>query len=335
MTRYFLGIDIGSTKSHALIASEDGECVGFGKAGSGNHQAVGIDGFAKALQLATQGALSEAKIGIEAIAAAGFGVAGYDWPSDDAIMHSAIGTLGLNCPYKFVNDAMLGLIAGTSNGWGISVSAGTSCNCWGRDPNGNLGRVTGDGHLFGEYGGGMELVQEAIGAVSREWSMRGEATALSRIFMDYVHAENLTDLIEGIARGRYRITARNAPLVFQAIEEGDAVAIAALKKISSGLGDLAVGVARQLKFEHIPFEVVLAGSLYKGSPLIAETMQDIIHKVAPQAKLIRLNAPPVVGSVMLAMEQVHVDFTVLRERLIASANALLEKNEVESSLVDD
>ena len=30
---YFLGIDIGGTKSHALIADEEGRAVGFGQAG--------------------------------------------------------------------------------------------------------------------------------------------------------------------------------------------------------------------------------------------------------------------------------------------------------------
>lgn len=36
MTRFFLGIDIGGTKSHALIADEQGRAVGFGVGGPGN-----------------------------------------------------------------------------------------------------------------------------------------------------------------------------------------------------------------------------------------------------------------------------------------------------------
>ena len=33
MTRYFLGVDVGATKSHALIADETGRAVGFGPPG--------------------------------------------------------------------------------------------------------------------------------------------------------------------------------------------------------------------------------------------------------------------------------------------------------------
>ena len=36
MLKYFLGIDIGGTKSHALIADENGQVVGFGRAATGS-----------------------------------------------------------------------------------------------------------------------------------------------------------------------------------------------------------------------------------------------------------------------------------------------------------
>ena len=38
MTRYFLGGDIGSSKTHVLIADEGGQAVGFGQSGAGNHE---------------------------------------------------------------------------------------------------------------------------------------------------------------------------------------------------------------------------------------------------------------------------------------------------------
>ncbi len=41
MMRYFLGVDVGATKTHALIADEAGAGVGFGAGGPGNHEVVG------------------------------------------------------------------------------------------------------------------------------------------------------------------------------------------------------------------------------------------------------------------------------------------------------
>jgi hypothetical protein len=68
---------------------------------------------------------------------------------------------------------------------------------------------------------------------------------------------------------------------------------------------------------------VLAGSLYDGSPMLTEAMRETIHAVAPGARLVRLEAPPVVGGVLLAMEQAGPRASGVRETLIESTNEYL------------
>jgi N-acetylglucosamine kinase-like BadF-type ATPase len=325
MSRYFLGVDVGSTKCHAAIATAQGQIVGFGHGSAGNHETVGVDGFRAALHHVVQMALTAAGLEPSQIEAMGLGIAGYDWDSDRPMMHMVIDSLGFGVPYQFVNDSMIGLIAGATEGWGVSVVAGTSCNCCGRDRQGKEGRITGNGGLFGEYGGGGELVESALAAISRAWSLRGPATLLTNIFVEHFQAGTAVALLEGIARGRYSYNATLAPLVFQAVNAGDGVAISLIDWISRELGGLALGVARQLDFIDKTFEVVLAGSFYKGTPRIAETMTQTIHEVAPGAVLVRVSAPPVVGAVMLAMEQAALDFRPLRSQLLASANQYLSE----------
>lgn len=82
MTRYFLGIDIGGSKSHALIADDSGRAVGFGKGGAGNYKVVGWDGLRQTLHTITEQALASASIGRDQVSGAGLGVAGYDWPAE-------------------------------------------------------------------------------------------------------------------------------------------------------------------------------------------------------------------------------------------------------------
>jgi len=53
---YYLGIDVGATKTHALIADEAGRCRGFGAAGPGSYQSIGYDGLARVLGEAFAGA---------------------------------------------------------------------------------------------------------------------------------------------------------------------------------------------------------------------------------------------------------------------------------------
>lgn len=87
---------------------------------------------------------------------------------------------------------------------------------------------------------------------------------------------------------------------------------------------MAIGVIRQLSFESLSFEMVLAGSFFNGSPLLAETIRETIHPVAPGARLVRLYVPPVVGAVVLGMEQGGIESSALRPVLIQSAEELLK-----------
>ncbi len=322
MARYFLGVDVGSSKSHALVADDQGRALGLGIGGPGNHEVVGYEGLAETLKAITDEALRMAGVSKGQIAGAGFGIAGYDWPSEDGATRQAIQTLGLFAPYRFVNDAVIGLIAGATRGWGVAVVSGTSCNCWGRDAQGREGRVTGAGATFAEYAGAVELVGKAMQAVALAWTMRGPATRLTEAFMNLTGATNAVDLLEGLTQERYHLTANAARTVFRVAAEGDEVAQDLIRWAGRELGSLAVGVIRQLRIEALEFEVVLIGSMFKGSPLLTQAMAETVHHVAPRARLVPLGAPHVVGGVLLGMEQAGLSPMELRQLLTNSANRL-------------
>jgi N-acetylglucosamine kinase-like BadF-type ATPase len=319
MTDYFLGIDTGATKSHALIADDMGRALGFGEGGPGNHEVVGYTGMTEVLLSITRQAMAEAGIAIGQIAGAGFGLAGYDWPSERQATLDAIRPLGLSAPLEIVNDAAIAVPAGAAEGWGVAVVAGTSCNCWGWDRRRrHVGRMTGFAGLMGEAAGGGEFVLKSLHAVAREWSRRGPATRLSAAFVEATGACDLDDLIEGLSQGRYSLDADMAPLTFRIAAEGDAVAQELVRWAGRSLADLAIGVIRQVGIEALAFDVVLAGSFFNGSPVLAEVMRETIHAVAPGARLVRLAAPPVAGAVLLGMEMGGLEAYSRRERLIAS-----------------
>lgn len=324
--RYFLGVDIGNSKSHALIADENGRSVGFGSAGPGSWEPVGWKMARLVLHDIVEQALAQADINKNEIAGAGFGYAGYDWPEDRACHVEMIDSLGLeNARYVLGNDTLVGLVAGAEKGWGVVVSAGTSNNCWGRDRNGRIGRVTGTGSWFGEYGGAAEIVTKAVQAVAAAWTLRGPATELSAVLVAETGAVDVFDLLAGLVRERYRLEPAVAPLIFDVAAQGDPVAQEIITWAGQELGSLAVGVIRQLDLESETFDVVLSGSLYKGGLALINPMRQTIHAVAPAAKLVRLDAPPVVGGVLLGMEQVSLETAVVRPKLVASANKLMTK----------
>jgi N-acetylglucosamine kinase-like BadF-type ATPase len=316
MTRFFLGVDVGATKTHALIADEGGQARGFGEAGPGNHETVGYDGLAAALQTAVGEALARAGISRSEIAGAGLGIGGYDWPSEREPTMRTIRALGLDAPLDAVNDALIGLLAGAEEGWGVAVVAGTGCNAWGWDRARRTGRMTGMGWQMGEAAGAAELVAEAVRCIARDWSRRGPPTRLTQAFVAHAGVRDAEDLLEGITLRRVVLDANAAPIVFRVASEGDPVARQAIEWAGRELGSLAAGVIRQLGFRRLAFDVVLVGSLYDGGPLLTEPMRRTVQAAAPGARLVTLAAPPVVGGVLLGMEQAGADGRTARRRLV-------------------
>jgi len=326
---YYLGIDIGATKSHALIADEIGQAVGFGAGGPGNYETVGWEGLKTTLQLVTQQALETAGIERDQIVGAGFGVAGYDWPSERQPTLEAIDSLALNAQIEVVNDAIIGLLAGASEGWGIAIIAGTGENCWGVDRQRRYGRMTGNSLLMDEYGGAQTIVFKAIHAVARAWGQRGQPTELSRVFMQHTGASSLDDLIEGLGTARYQLGAEVAPIIFKVAEAGDLVAVDIIRWAAFGLADMVNGVVRQLSLEKEEFDVILIGSVFKGGSLLLKPMKAAVREIAPGARFVRLKAPPVVGGVLLGMDayrQAGVDGNLLREILIETSREMFEES---------
>jgi hypothetical protein len=70
---------------------------------------------------------------------------------------------------------------------------------------------------------------------------------------------------------------------------------------------------------------VLIGSLHGCSPLLDQALRRTVRKTARLAQFVRLTVPPVVGGVLLGMEQAGVNGHAMRDRLIATTNTLLKK----------
>jgi N-acetylglucosamine kinase-like BadF-type ATPase len=310
LMRYYLGADLGATKTHMLITDETGAALGFGESGPANHETVGYDGMYASMRNALEQTLNSSGLRKADIAGAGFGVAGYDWISEYEDTAKTIELLGLDAPYKFVNDTVPGLVAGSEESWGVVVVSGTGSNCrgWDREHK-REGRVTGHGLMMGEGAGGTELMNRCMQLVGYSWSKRGPKTKLADALIEYAGAKDLDDLIRGYTTYEYRIGAKAAPIVFRVAQEGDQIARELIHWAGCELGEMANAVIRQLEFENLTFDVVMTGSMFEGGPMLIEPMRETILKLAPKARFIRLTTPPVLGAVMLGMEAAGLTVT--------------------------
>lgn len=306
-----------------LLSDDAGAGLGFGKAGPGNHEFVGYDGLTAALKSALDLVCAQTGIDPADIDAAGFGIGGLDWDSQEPETRKAIEAAGLRCPMRLVNDAILGVLAGTEAGWGVGVVSGTGCNCWGwNSDRTRIGHVTGGGTQMGEGAGGTELADRAVRAVAHGWTRRGPSTALGPALAEFAGARDVADLLEGIMEDRYEVKASAAPLICRIAAGGDPVAQELIEWAGTELGEMACAVIRQLEFQDLTFDVVLGGSMFAGSPSLMDALRRKVLGLASQARIARLTVPPVIGAVMLAMEESGLrPSSRIRERISREACA--------------
>lgn len=322
--KYFLGLDVGSSKTHALIVDETGASLGFGKSGGGNHQAGGYDGLETVLKESFEQACEMSGVDPAQIVGAGFGVAGYDFLSDREPHLKAIAALGLSCPVEVVNDGVNGLLAGATRGVGVNVTSGSSNNCRGRNGDGREGRIVGNGATFGEYGGGMEIAMKSLQMVNYAWIRRIPPTTLTKVLLDATGAKDELELMEGMSNNYLHLFPYIAVDVINAARAGDAAALSVMRWAGEELGWLAVSVARQIGMENEEVEIIQSGSIFEAGELLTGPMRAVVLKHCPRAKLIRLDGPPVVGAVILGMEQTGFDGYSVRDTMVRTAKEIVK-----------
>lgn len=324
---FLLGVDIGSTKTHALIADISGSVCGVGKTGGGNYESVDLKGMCTAINQAVDRAIINAKIRKSHIKAMGFGIAGYDWPSERPLMDQAVKSLEISAVYDVVNDVEIGLIAGSDKGWGVAVDAGTGNNIRGRSDSGLQGRITGNSIHFGEYGGASEMVSLAVIAAAHAWTQRGPKTKISQLLMDYANVSSEDELMEKLATRQVQLTADLAIGIILLAREGDPVAHDIVSKSASELALNTNAVIKQLQFEDQSFDLVMIGSLFQLTDLFQKPFADVVKSFAPNANLIHISVPPVVGAVLLAARMLKISQGEFRQHLIRSAESFFKEND--------
>ena len=320
--RYYLGVDAGGTKTHALIADQTGRIHGAGRAGTGNWESVGLEGAARSLAHALDGALSSAGLRKVDLRGAGYGLAGMDWPSDEPRLLPVLRNLELPGLHVLVNDAYVALRAGSDAGYGIAVISGTGVTIAGHNRAGEHFRTFALGGDWGDFGSSSDVVALATRAIAFAYTGRGPATRLTERLLEHYQVRDTCDLVERITRGQAaRPNGRLAPVVFATAAAGDEVARAVLIEVGQELGRNAVAIARKLQMLDQSFDLVLAGGTFRDPyPLFRDALIELVRASAPHVQPMPLLSAPAIGGALLAMDVAgEAVGAQVRQRLIGEA----------------
>lgn len=305
MPRYVIGVDGGTTKTIALVADETGRVLGAARGGGSNWSGEDVEIPMAVVTEIVQRALAQAGLSGDQVQVGVFTLAGADWPEDHTRRQAALEKAAICRRVIVKNDSFGGLRAGTRNPYGMVLAVGTGMN-------GATIAPDGQEWAFGYYQtdcGASDIAWQVFEAALRQEDGRGKPTLLTEMTLKKlgfptVEAMLRASVLEQIDHGA-RLSL--CPLAFQAAARGDEVAAGILTRQGQALADYATAMVRRFHLQELEFDLVLAGSVFKGEgPLLVDTITQAVHRAAPKAHIVKSGLEPVVGSVLLALDALGV-----------------------------
>jgi N-acetylglucosamine kinase-like BadF-type ATPase len=204
------------------------------------------------------------------------------------------------------NDATLLFAAGTPEGWGLAIVAGTGSIAFTLDREGNDARAGGWGYLLGDEGSAFRMGLLGLRAACRAADNVGEPTSLLGILLEKLGSREPRDLIPAVYRGTWdkAFIANLAPVVLAAAASGDRVATAIFESEVRELAKTAAGAvaAGGLPRDNLP--VALTGGLVIENAMYRDRFLEELKGCGVTPGPVGLVDDPVVGAVVLARKLV-------------------------------
>ncbi|PTL59855.1 ATPase [Paraconexibacter algicola] len=289
-----VGVDAGGTKTLAAALDLATGAVTTGRSGPANPDAIGLDDAVAAITEAVGEATGDRE-DVRAVLVAGAG-------TDAATLGEAV--VRALPSAVFVNDVVAAWAAVAAGEPAIAVISGTGSNALGVDGEHRARRAGGWGHVFGDEGSGHWLGREAVGAAIRAYDGRDAPTLLGTLLCEETGAASAADAVIGLyadGAGKTRVAAL-APIVSRAAAQGDAAATALLARGGEALADHVVAIADALELgADAVLPIGLTGSTWKAGGALTARFAEVVAQRLPGAEIRRVQTPPVVGSLALAL----------------------------------
>lgn len=309
-----LALDGGSSKTDAVLVAADGTLLGRSRVGPSNHQLVGVDTALDNLGAAIAAVIADAGISEPPFPLCELGVyclAGIDLPVDEANLAPAIALRGWTGADVLRNDTFAVSRAGTTSTWGIGVVCGTGLNCAGVGPDGRSVRFPALAELSGDFApGGSWLGVRALGLALRAGDGRGSPTLLSRRVPDHFAAADAEAVLTGIYTGviPYGRLFELARVLLDAAADGDGPSRQAADILADEVVAFVGAAITRLGVTETDVEVVLGGGVFDTDDAgFHDRVARGVGAVAPGARLLRLDAPPVLGAALLGLDAIGAD----------------------------
>ena len=321
MARIVLGMDIGGTKSHAVLVDETGRVLGEGVGGSGNINFIPLEMAEQSFTEAITAARKQAGVDDLETEIAVIGIE----PQPDPL-HDCLRRLARPKEILRRQEGECSLVGGLASHVGVSLIAGTGSVGWGRSAAGQTHETSCWGPI-GDEGSAYWLAEHGINAAFYAEDRRGPATRMHEKVLEKVGGPTIRDNITLLYTSQdfRKEVSQYARIVIElaTADPPDPVMRDIVHEGAEHLAHLLAVCAEALDLHTGPYKVAATGSLVTKVPYYFDQVQTRLQKRHAQAKLVLPRFSPGTGAALLALDLIGVEWS---DEVIAQLDATAAKD---------
>lgn len=304
--RIILALDAGGTATRCILATGEGDLLGFGVGGPANHILRGWETARESISRATNTALKAAgetgrRVSIAIAGSAGIGPDGEGREVIEALLAELVPQAAI---VRATGDMVAAFWGALATPIGVVVSAGTGSVCFGRNVTGITCQVGGWGPVMGDEGSAYDIAVQALRAVACASDGRGQPTMLTTTLAEALGGHSALDVavqVYGKPLEREEIAALAVP-VFGAAQRRDPTAMMILRRAGRALGIAAAAALRNVGLLSTSTSVSYSGSVFEAGGFVSDPFRETIHDAAPLAQVEPPILPPIGGAYRLGLQ---------------------------------
>jgi glucosamine kinase len=295
--KYFLGLDIGGTKTACALADEHKI---LSRARSGSSKVLRLDKEEAAIHLreVLDAVSAENGVKLAHVTASCIGTSGAAVPEVTGWLRQQM-KMRVGGTLDIVGDEVITLDAAFPGCPGVIVIAGTGSNVIGRNRSGWTTSAGGWGPALADEGSGSLLGQQALRGVFAAINAGEEPLLLHRV-LDHLGLGTRDELVAVANVFEFQF-ASLMPVIVQAARDGDHVSQETLKRGGEELAGLVLHVIRRLAITEPGIEnglrIATTGSIVEHVREVSDAMQRTLLEAYPRLEFVPGTVDPLEGAI--------------------------------------
>ena len=300
MKQFFLGVDIGATKTRYALADQTGKVTQVLSDQGASHELYGLEAAGKILKDGLNRVTQNMGLSLAELEFVYFGAAGADTREDFDQLRVLYGKILPKTSFDFENDGLVALKSGTLDGVGMVITCGTGNTNFAANAKGVVKRIGGLTPYAGDVLGAVNIAGMACSAAVRSEDGRDYPSLLTTALPEKLGVSSVKDL-------------SNVPLLpenvqsiletlFDSAGEGDGKSLQIVWTLVKETLDIIELFYTALFEEGESFKLVLEGSVFRQQfPPFMKMLKLALDGKYP-VKIVVPDWEPVAGALLFALE---------------------------------